>query len=250
LIVKPSVRSALLPLTTVFLVILGAGQSQAQQQDKCVVLCRPELKFEPTFTITNLFSPAIVAELEDGQPGLPSQEEREAKFELIFAVGIPTEIPRVGLTVEAIWTPFVGTSSNVFTGATASGLGVKEIDDNPVELEFELNLALLEPEQTGGWLDMHFDIVDQFSPSKRPQDTSVYTHKLNFELDTAVAILNWLPKENWLRNLEFEVSLDYLATGIPRVGDEVPLGEKIFLTDASPWSISLLAVIPIAPLWP
>ena len=242
--------AALIPVIAALVGSLGVALAQAQHKDKCVVLCMPELKFEPTVTITNLFSPPTVAELEEGRPARTTKLKREAEFELIFAVDIPTEIPRLGLTVEAIWTPFLGTSSNVFTGATAAELGVEEIDDNPVELEIEVNLALLEPEQTGGWLDIHFDIVDQFSPSERPQDTGLYTHKLNFELDIAVAFLNWLPKGNWLRNLELEWSLDYLATGIPQAGDEVPRGEELFLTDASPWSLSMLLVIPIAPLSP
>ena len=65
-------------------------------------------------------------------------------------------------------------------------------------------------EDTKGWVGSHFDIVDKISPAKRPGDTSSYTHKLNFELD--VNIFNWLPDGNWLRNIELEGSLDYVAT--------------------------------------
>ena len=46
-----------------------------------------------------------------------------------------------------------------------------------------------------------------------------YTHKLDFELDTALHVFNWLPEGRWLRGVEFETSLDYLATGIPKAGD-------------------------------
>ena len=118
-----------------------------------------------------------------------------------------------------------------------------------MELEFELNVYLLKGEQTGGWVSNHFDIVDQFSPSQRPNDRGLYTHKLNFELDTAVSVFNWLPKGNWLRNLELEFSLDYLATGIPKAGDRLD-GRELFLTDANPWSLSILVIVPIAPLRP
>ena len=52
----------------------------------------------------------------------------------------------------------------------------------------------------------------------------------------------------WVRRLEVEVSLDYLATGLPRSGDVVPLGEECYLEDASPGSLSLVLVLPIAPL--
>ncbi len=94
----------------------------------------------------------------------------------------------------------------------------------------------------------HFDIVDKFSPSDRPLDGAAYTHKLNFELDTAVNIFNWLPDGNWLRNIELEGSLDYVATGLPRAGDRI--GHELFLDNASGWSFSMVFVIPLAPLRP
>lgn len=222
---------------------------EAQNKGNCRILCSPEVKFEPTVTIGNLFRRPKVARLEDGKPVEVTRLEREAEFEVILAVGISTQIPRVGLTFEAIWTPFAETDTNVFTGSTASQLGVSRIRDNPVELEFELNLYALEAEQTGGWVETHFDIVDKFSAAERPGDRGVFTHKLNFELDTAIFVFNWLPPENWLRNLELEFSLDYMASGIPKAGD-VLRGEELFLTDASPWSLSILVVIPIAPLRP
>ncbi len=59
---------------------------------------------------------------------------------------------------------------------------------------------------------------------------------------------DWLPQENWLRNLELEISLDYLATGIPKAGDR--FGDEVFITGASPWSLSILFIVPIAPLRP
>jgi hypothetical protein len=87
------------------------------------------------------------------------------------------------------------------------------------ELEFETNLIWLPAERTGGWVSSHFDIVDKFSAAERPTDRRAYTHKLNFELDTSVAIFNWLPEGRWLRGVELEGSLDYVATGLPRAGD-------------------------------
>lgn len=190
-----------------------------------------------------------MAELENGKPVKIVEEEREAEFEMILAMDIPTQVPRVALTVEAIWAPFGEASKNPFTGRTAKELGRSEVRDNPVELELELNLGVLEPEQTREWVEMHFDIVDKFSPAEQPNAGSVYTHKLNFELDTAFTVFKWLPKGNWLRNLELELSLDYMASGIPRAGDRPGVGEPFFLEDASPWSLSFVFVIPIAPLF-
>ena len=74
------------------------------------------------------------------------------------------------------------------------------------------------------------------------------THKLNFELDTALHPFNWLSEGRWLRNVETEVSIDYVATGIPKEGDQI--GDELYLDDASPWSLSLVLVLPLAPLNP
>lgn len=138
-------------------------------------------------------------------------EKDATVFETIFALDLSTPIPRVGVTLEAVTKPFS--------------------DDNDVELESELNLIWLESVQTGGWLSSHFDIVDKFSRAERPTDTRAYTHKLNFELDTAAAIFSRLPETNWLHGVEIEGSLDYVATGLPK--------------DASRWSFSLVFVLPL-----
>ena len=200
----------------------------AQERDQCAFLCAPELKIEPTFTIENLFNPARVETTEDGVVVETVRQERDRVFELVLAAGVPTEIPRVAFTFETIFSPFR--------------------DDTEVELELELNLTWLDAEQTGGWVESHFDIIDKFSPAERPTDTSAYTHKLNFELDTAVLLFKWLPDDNWLRNVELEGSLDYVATGLPKVGDVI--GNERFLDDASPWSFSIVVVFPLAPLSP
>jgi hypothetical protein len=121
-------------------------------------------------------------------------------------------------------------------------------DDNDVDLETELNIILLETEQTDGWVSSHVDIVDQFSPAERPGATSSYTHKLDFEWDTAFHVFSHLPEGHWLRNVEAEISLDYLATGLPKAGDVI--GDETFLDNASPWSLSFVMVIPLAPLKP
>ncbi len=59
-------------------------------------------------------------------------------------------------------------------------------------------------------------------------------------------VFNWLPEDNWLKDVELEGSLDYVATGLPRAGDVI--GNERFLDDASPWSFSLVFVLPVAPL--
>lgn len=44
--------------------------------------------------------------------------------------------------------------------------------------------------------------------------------------------------------------MDYVATGLPDEGDEVPQGEQVFLEDESPWTFYAGLVIPVAPLDP
>jgi hypothetical protein len=179
------------------------------------------LKVEPTVTFTNLFgSPRIV-----GEQGTITRERREAEFEVIVSIGLPTRAPWLEFTVEAIFLPF-------------------DRESTP-ELEFETNFIWLPAARTRGWVSSHFDIVDKLSPAERPTDRSAYTHKLNFELDTSVSVFNWLPEGRWLRGVELEGSLDYVATGLRRAGDRT---DNIrFLDKASPWSFSIVFVLPIAP---
>ena len=224
---------AAVPLTPA----LGA----AQDGGSCKVLCAPELKIEPTISFENYVSQARV---ERG--GVVEQTQGETIFELIVAVAVPTQIERVGLTFEVGVAPFLKTSENPFTGATAEELGRDDIRANLVGIELELNLYLLLSRQTGGWLSSHFDIVDKFTPAVRPDATSAYTHKLNFELDTAFRPFNWLSGGGWLSNVETELSIDYTATGRPRAGDLI--GDTLFLDDFTPWALSLVLVLPLAPL--
>ena len=133
-----------------------------------------------------------------GQHGQLREAPRERVFETVIAVGVPTTIPRVSFNFETIVKPFV--------------------KGNSPELETEVNFHWLRSEDTKGWVESHFDIVDKYSPGGRPHNADRYTHKLNFELDTAVPFLKWT-KKPWLSDIEIEGSLDYVASGLPRAGD-------------------------------
>jgi hypothetical protein len=236
------------PVATLVLLALIFAAGPAWAQDRCRFLCSPELKIEPTFTIESLFGSPVVETIEHGVAVEAARAGRASVFELIFALDVPTQAPRVGLTLEAIFKPFGSTDVNPFTGVSATDAGRDSVRDNGLEIEAELNFQLLTPDATRGWLSSHFDIVDQFSPAHRPGDGSVYTHKLDFEWDTAFHVFSRLRDGHSLRNVEAEVSLDYLATGLPHAG-EVLAGER-FVERASPWSLSFVMVIPLAPLAP
>jgi hypothetical protein len=194
------------------------------QEPKCFVLCAPDLKIEPTFSWENMFKSPRVAETDQGNT-VVRKLTRERVFETVFAVGVPTTIPRTSFTFEVITKPFVKGSSP--------------------ELETELNLHWLRSEDTKGWVSSHFDVIDKYSPGGRPHNTDRYTHKLNFELDTAVMFLKWT-KKPWLSDIEIEGSLDYVASGLARAGDR--FGTETYLDNASRWSFSLVFVFPLAPL--
>jgi hypothetical protein len=203
-------------------VILGVVPSWAQDPSTCRVLCAPEFKVEPTITLSNVFGSLRI--LSDD--GTEIRESRETDFEVILSLGLPTRISWLEFTVEAIFLPF-------------------DRESTP-EIEFETNFVWLPSERTGGWVSSHVDVVDKFSPAERPSDRRAYTHKLNLELDTSVSVFNWVPEGRWLRGVELEGSLDYVATGLPRAGDTV--NAHRYIDDASPWSFSLVFVLPVAPM--
>jgi hypothetical protein len=210
--------------TALVVAILLAAPSFALAQDSssCRFICELAWKFEPTITIENLANRHRVVRPD----GVTERVNRERVFEVVLALDMATKIPWLGFAVEAIASPFS--------------------DDNDVELEFESNFHWLTESMTRGWVTSHFDVVDQFSPAERPDVNRAYTHKLDFELDTALHIFKRLPEDRWLRGVEFETSLDYLATGLPKKGDLFPDG-SLFLDDASPWSFSFVFIIPVAP---
>lgn len=215
-------RRALVAVAIVIVAAVALPATARPGDTACTVLCAPELKLEPTITIGNLGA----ARVEDVTTGEVRTPAPEPGFEIIFALGVPTQLARLGITLEGI-VPVPG--------------------DHP-ELEAELNLMLVTSAITNGWLEAHLDIVDQLSPGKRPGTEGAYTHKLDLELDIAVFAFRWVREGNWLRHVEIEASLDYLVTGRPRRGDVVD-GER-YLDDASGWSASFLLVLPLAPLVP
>jgi hypothetical protein len=195
--------------------LLTVDPAAGQTKEACRLFCAPQFLVEPTITVENLLrAPRVIT-----ARGEEKQVTRETVLEIILAMDLPTRVPRLGVTVEAIFP-------------------IRRVD-NAVEAELEMNVDLM---RTGGWVSSHVDVVDKFSPAERPTDRGAYTHKLNFEWDTAFAVFRRLREGHWLRSVELEASLDYVATGLPKRGDQFD-GETL-VTDSSPWSLSLVTVIP------
>jgi hypothetical protein len=122
-------------------ILLGTSVA-AVARDRCHVLCAPQLKIEPTFTIENFAQSPLVEVVDNGVVTERARATRETVFELIFALDVPTAVPRVGLTFEGIFKPFGAAAINPFTGVPAAELGRRHIRDNGVEIESELNFHL------------------------------------------------------------------------------------------------------------
>jgi hypothetical protein len=100
----------------------------AQDAAQCRFICEVAWKVEPTITIENLVNRHRVV----APDGIVERLNRERVFEVVLAVDMTTRIPWLGLTAEAITSPFN--------------------DDNVVELEFESNFYWLTESMTRGWV--------------------------------------------------------------------------------------------------
>lgn len=238
--------AAVRTLPALLLLALPAA-AEAQQEARCRFVCAPEVTFEPAVTVVNVFAAPRVVELGTEGTADTVRLERDAVVEWAVVVAVPTAIPRIGLSLQALWTPFENRNRNLYTGRTARQLDEEGVADNSVSLAAEINVTLLDREQTGGWIAAHLNLVDEFSPAARPEDDGLYTHKLGWGVDASVKVFREVESE-WLRRVLVWGALDYVATGLPGAGDEVPDGRQIFLDDASPWSFSALVSLPLAPL--
>jgi hypothetical protein len=109
-----------------------------------------------------------------------------------------------------------------------------------------LSASALSATQTANIADVDVNVGDLFSQAARPGDRSAYTHKLDLDLVTHWHVLNWTPPATWIHRVTLFAILDYVATGLPRAGDEVPQGRR-FLDDARPTSFIAGLSLPITP---
>jgi hypothetical protein len=74
---------------------------------------------------------------------------------------------------------------------------------------------------------------------------SCRAHHLSSQISEPAVPTSRLPEGRRLRGVELEGSLDYVATGLLKAGDVID-GVQ-FVQRASPWSFSVVFVLPIAP---
>ena len=226
------------------LALAGWGPSalQAQAAPRCTVLCAPTVTLMPGVIRTHLFGGPTVRKTATGaETTLPGT----SSLELIMAVASRTAIPRLSAFGSVQWLPNAATARNPFTLYTASELGTS-VRANAPTMTLGLSVALLPPPATGGWLDLNANVGDLFSQAARPGDRSSYTHKLDLDLLAHLHPFARAEQETWLHRVSVYGILDYVATGLPRAGDEVPVGRE-FVTAARPTALIVGLDLPITP---
>ena len=108
---------------------------------------------------------------------------------------------------------------------------------------------MLRTEQTHGWADLAANVGDLFSQAAQPGDHSAYSHKLDLDLVAHAHAFAWTPAHAYLHRVSVYGILDYVATGLPHAGDEVPVGRR-FLTDARPAALIVGVALPVTPATP
>lgn len=227
------------------IVIGGVITPGAASAQKCVVICSPSVSFTIDTNRSHLFNAPSVRSLKDNSVHkLPSKTNTQ----LQLIVDMPTKWKPVHLFATAQWLPTAEAKSNPFTQYTASETDESSIKANLPSLTAGAQFYLLQSEATNGWLGGAVYGADLFSKAQQPDDESDYTHKLDIGAFALIGIFNWTAQHAWIHNVKAAVTLDYVATGLPHAGDEVPAHERVFLGSVHSPTLIVGAVIPVAPL--
>jgi hypothetical protein len=237
--------NACLVVAVAALLSAEAAVAGAQQTKRCSWLCAPSVTLMPGMLRTHLFGGPTV---ESMSTGAEHRLESSSSLELILAVASKTRIPRLNLFGSVQWLPNQTEARNPFTLYSANELG-SPVRANAPTATFGLTGMLLPAEETRGWFDAGVNVGDLYSQAARPDDKSAYTHKLDLELVTHVNVFDALPKGTYAHRVALYGILDYVATGLPRAGDEVPVG-RVFVTRARPTALIVGLALPLSPKAP
>ena len=222
---------------------LVAAPAMAQQS--CHSICAPTLLFHPGVIWSHIFGGPRVTDLATG---VTHRLQSHTNLQLQFIASAPTAIPRTHLNLTVQWLPNARATTNPFTEYTSSDES-SPIHATTASVGLNASVDALTPKETGGWIGMSGYVGDLFSPAARPGDNSDYTHKLDLGLIGTVNVFDWLPKDTWAHDaVSAYAILDYVATGLPRVGDVVPKGVRRFDTAARPAALIAGVSIRLAPL--
>ena len=208
----------------------------AQSPARCRVVCGPALSVIPSAITNHLFARPRVRTLASGtEQRLPSV----TNLEIIVVASARTAVPRTSLYASAQWLPTATEARNPFTLYAAHDVGEPAVRANAPTLSAGASIGILQPAETAGLLGVAVNVGDLYSGAARPGDASAYTHKLDLGLLANWSLFAALPAHSYAHGVALFTLLDFVATGLPHAGDEVPKGKRVFVSDVR--SASLIA---------
>lgn len=219
----------------------------AQSQQSCTIICAPSLAFNVAALRSHVFgSPKV----RNDTTGVVSELPSKTNLELQFFLAAPTAIQHLSAFMTVTWLPSAKTAANPFTEYTASQLG-DQVRANHVSMSMGAMGELVPKSMTHGLFVLEAYVGDLLSPAARPGDESAYTNKLDLGGVALLYPFATLDASSAAKKsgVYLYATLDYVATGLPKKGDDVPKGVRTFVTDAKPAALVLGAGIPIAPLF-
>ena len=232
-------------LLSAVIVALPASAAESQTAQPCTIICAPTLAVNVAENKSHIFgSPTVRNDSSGAVSRLPST----TNLELELFVAAKTRWDRVYVFANTSWLPSAKTFANPFTEYTASQLG-DDIQANELNLSLGALGDVVPAKSTHGFVAVQAYVADLMSPAARPGDRSAYTQKL----DVGGVLLGYpfagADTASAAHKSGFYVfaNLDYVATGLPKAGDDVPKG-RTFLTSAKPAVLVLGVGMPVAPL--
>ena len=220
----------------------GAATAVPIKAAHCELICAPTITLMSAVLRTHLAGGPVVQSLPAGAPHrLPGTTSAE----LIISAAATTIVPRVSVFGSVQWLPNASESRNPFTLYTASELGT-HVRANAPTVTMGASIDVIPAKTAGGWVDLAANVADLYSQAARPGDRSAYTQKLDLDLVAHVSVFNRTAPRSYAHRVSLFAILDYIATGLPRAGDEVPQG-RLFLSRARPLALITGLALPLTP---
>ena len=217
--------------------------SQAEPS-RCHALCAPKFNVLPLASASHAFDHPRVRDLTTGEV---TRLQSQTNLAVQLSVIVPTQLQPLSLFVTATWLPTANARVNPFTEYTASALG-EPIRANLPAVTAGVGYQLLSQAHTNGWLDLTPYIGVQFSPAAQPDAASDYTYKWDLGTTATVGPFATEDATSWFQHVRLWATLDWVASGLPQAGDEVPKGERVFVDDVRGVSFLIGLQLPVAPL--
>lgn len=230
-----------------FLTAITLTPATAQQPTPCTLICAPTVAFNVAANKSHVFgSPTVRNDTTGALSKLPSK----TNLQLQFFTSAKTQIPRLSAFLSVTWLPSAKTRANPFTEYTASQVG-EDIKANHVSLSMGGLVDVVPAKMTHGYVALQGYLADLLSPAARPNDASAYTHKVDVGGVGLLYPFAGMDSTSVAHKSGFYLyaNLDYVATGLPKAGDDVPKGVRTFVTGAKPAVLVFGVGMPIAPLF-